>query len=262
MIMMRMTIKRDKTANAKYLICSDLQIPFQFDAAIRNLKKLVKVFKFDLVLNVGDELDLNTLSKFSQGKAESFKQTLDADRQLCQDILFDLKTDVVSRSNHGDRLYKSLMAIPGLMELPELQYDKFLNFDDLGIYYARKPFEIPGTDFVLAHGDEGTLSRVGGTTALNLAKRWGKSCIIGHTHRMGYQCQSEAFKGRLERVLVGVEVGHTCDMKRVSYLAKYGQYANWQAGVVIMMVKRGNVSFEMVRFNTDGSFTAMGKAFG
>jgi len=47
-----------------------------------------------------------------------------------------------------------------------------------------------------------------------------------------------------------------------SYLAKRNYYANWQAGAVIMTIKRGNPSFEMIRFNTDGSFTALGKAFG
>ncbi len=70
---MRMMIKqRDKTFNAKYLVISDLQVPFQFTEAIVNLKKLVKAFKFDLVLNVGDEMDFNTISRFSEGRAESF----------------------------------------------------------------------------------------------------------------------------------------------------------------------------------------------
>jgi len=237
-------------------------VPFQFDEAIVNLKKLVNTFKFDLVLNVGDELDLNTISKYSQGKAESFQQTLNADRDLCKDILYDLKTDVVSRSNHGDRLFSAVSQIPGLMALPELQYEKFMGYDDLGIFFAKKPYEIPGTDFVLCHGDEGNLSRVGGSSALNIAKRWGKSCIAGHSHRMGYTCHSEAFNGRLQRVLVGIEVGHTCNISKMRYLAKGGYYANWQAGAVIMTIKRGNPSFEMIRFNTDGSFTALGKAFG
>jgi hypothetical protein len=237
-------------------------VPFQFDEAIVNLKKLVNTFKFDLVLNVGDELDLNTISKYSQGKAESFQQTLNADRDLCKDILYDLKTDVVSRSNHGDRLFSAVSQIPGLMALPELQYEKFMGYDDLGIYFAKKPYEIPGTEFVLCHGDEGNLSRVGGSSALNIAKRWGKSCIAGHSHRMGYTCHSEAFNGRLQRVLVGIEVGHTCNISKMRYLAKGGYYANWQAGAVIMTIKRGNPSFEMIRFNTDGSFTALGKAFG
>ena len=237
-------------------------MPFQFDEAIVNLKKLVNTFKFDLVLNVGDELDLNTISKYSQGKAESFQQTLNADRDLCKDILYDLKTDVVSRSNHGDRLFSAVSQIPGLMALPELQYEKFMGYEDLGIYFAKKPYEIPGTEFVLCHGDEGNLSRVGGSSALNIAKRWGKSCIAGHSHRMGYTCHSEAFNGRLQRVLVGIEVGHTCNISKMRYLAKGGYYANWQAGAVIMTIKRGNPSFEMIRFNTDGSFTALGKAFG
>ena len=29
-----------------------------------------------------------------------------------------------------------------------------------------------------------------------------------------------------------------------------------------MLVRRGNLSFEMIRFNNDGSFVALGKAFG
>lgn len=260
--MMRKQIKRDKSFNARYLICSDLQVPFQFDEAIVNLKKLVNTFKFDLVLNVGDELDLNTISKYSQGKAESFQQTLNADRDVCKDILYDLKTDVVSRSNHGDRLFSAVSQIPGLMALPELQYEKFMGYEDLGIYFAKKPYEIPGTEFVLCHGDEGNLSRVGGSSALNIAKRWGRSVIAGHSHRMGYTCHSEAFNGRLQRVLVGIEVGHTCNISKMRYLAKGGYYANWQAGAVIMTIKRGNPSFEMIRFNTDGSFAALGKAFG
>ena len=259
---MRNQIKRDKSFNARYLICSDLQVPFQFDEAIVNLKKLVNTFKFDLVLNVGDELDLNTISKYSQGKAESFQQTLNADREVCKDILYDLKTDVVSRSNHGDRLFSAVSQIPGLMALPELQYEKFMGYEDLGIYFAKKPYEIPGTEFVLCHGDEGNLSRVGGSSALNIAKRWGRSVIAGHSHRMGYTCHSEAFNGRLQRVLVGIEVGHTCNISKMRYLAKGGYYANWQAGAVIMTIKRGNPSFEMIRFNTDGSFAALGKAFG
>ena len=259
---MRNQIKRDKSFNARYLICSDLQVPFQFDEAIVNLKKLVNTFKFDLVLNVGDELDLNTISKYSQGKAESYQQTLNADRDLCKDILYDLKTDVVSRSNHTDRLFSAVSQIPGLMALPELQYQKFMGYEDLGIYFAKKPYEIPGTEFVLCHGDEGNLSRVGGSSALNIAKRWGRSVIAGHSHRMGYTCHSEAFNGRLQRVLVGIEVGHTCNISKMRYLAKGGYYANWQAGAVIMTIKRGNPSFEMIRFNTDGSFAALGKAFG
>ncbi len=56
-----MKIKRDKSFNARYLVVSDLQVPFHFTEAVTNLKKLVNAFKFDLVLNVGDEMDFNTI---------------------------------------------------------------------------------------------------------------------------------------------------------------------------------------------------------
>jgi hypothetical protein len=243
-------------------VVSDLQVPFEFQEAVKSLQSLTRKIKFDLVLNVGDELDFNTISRHSEGKPESYLQTLNADRNRCRDILYSLKTDVVSRSNHTDRLFKVLVKIPGLMQLPELQYPAFMGFDELGIYYADKPFEIPGTNFVLCHGDEGAMSRIAGVTALNIGRRWGKSVIAGHTHKLGMTCHSEAFKGRLERVLMGVEVGHTCDLKKMSYLALKAYSANWQPGAAIIHVKKGNVSVEMVPFNADGSFTAMGKAFG
>lgn len=254
-------ISRDKTINRRYLFFGDLQVPFQSDAALKSLKKLTKTFKFDEILCVGDELDFNTISRHSEGKPEAFLQTLDKDRELCRNLLFDLGTTIVSRSNHTDRLYKALVKIPGLLNLPELQYAKFMGFDELGIYYAKEPYRVYGTDFIMAHGDEGVISRLPGQTAINLAKRWGHSAIIGHVHRLGFTCHSEAFRGRLERLLLGVEVGHTCDMKKMSYLAIKGYYAQWQAGAVIMHVRNGNVSLEMIPFNNDGSFTAMGKTF-
>lgn len=258
----RMTkIRRDKNINRRYLVFGDMQVPFEFQAAIKSLKKLVNKVKFDEVLCVGDELDFNTISRHSEGKPESYLQTLHEDRNRCRDILYDLKVSVVSRSNHTDRLYKALVKIPGLLQLPELQYPKFMGFDELGIRYAKEPFSIPGTDFVMAHGDEGAISRLPGQTAINLAKRWGKSAIIGHVHRLGFTCHSEAFRGRLERLLMGVEVGHTSDMKKMSYLAIKGYYAQWQAGAVILHVRNGNTTVEMIPFNNDGSFVAMGKSF-
>ena len=57
---MRMKIKR-------WLVVSDLQVPYQLDSAIINMKKMVKREKFDAVLVVGDEMDFQTISRFSDG---------------------------------------------------------------------------------------------------------------------------------------------------------------------------------------------------
>jgi len=38
---------------ARYLVISDLQIPYHHEQAVKNLIKLVKREKFDLILNTG-----------------------------------------------------------------------------------------------------------------------------------------------------------------------------------------------------------------
>ena len=58
---MRMTIKK------RILVVSDLQVPYHHEKAISNLIKLTRKEKFDQVLNVGDELDMQSQSKWAKG---------------------------------------------------------------------------------------------------------------------------------------------------------------------------------------------------
>ena len=162
----RMKIKR-------WLVISDLQIPYHHEQAVKNVIKLARREKFDEVLCVGDEIDFQTISKWADGTPLAYSQTLNEDRAACQDILWDLteysKKASVIRSNHTDRLYSTLLKAPGLICLPELQYPKFMDFAGMGIDYHKTAYEFhPG--WVLAHGDEGSMSQHAGITALNLAK--------------------------------------------------------------------------------------------
>jgi predicted phosphodiesterase len=100
---------RKMTTKKRYLVISDLQIPFHHEAAVKNLIKLVKKEKFDLILNTGDELDMQSQSKWAKGTPLEWDGTLDADRSLAQDILYELGTTDVTRSNHTDRLYHTLL---------------------------------------------------------------------------------------------------------------------------------------------------------
>ncbi len=93
----------------RYLVISDLQIPYHHEQAVKNLIKLVKREKFDLVLNTGDELDMQSQSKWAKGTHLEYEGQLDADRTLAQNILWDLGTTDITRSNHTDRLYHTLV---------------------------------------------------------------------------------------------------------------------------------------------------------
>jgi hypothetical protein len=166
---MRKTIKR-------YLVISDLQVPFHHEVAVKNVIKLARREKFDSVLVVGDEIDFNTISKWAEGTPLAYRQTIHDDRELTKSILWDLseysRECHIIRSNHTDRLYNTLLKVPGLISLPELQYPAFMGFKDMGMEYHKTAYEFhPG--WMLAHGDEGNMSQHAGITALNSGKKMG-----------------------------------------------------------------------------------------
>ena len=247
-----MTIKK------RILVISDLQVPYHHEKSVQNLRKLVRREKFDQVLCVGDELDMQSQSKWAKGTPLEYEGQLDADRELCRDILWDLGVTDVTRSNHTDRLYHTLLrGAPSLLGLPELNYPKFMGFDELGIKFHSKPYEfLP--NWVLVHGDEGSLNKNAGLTALGLAKRFGKNVICGHTHRLGLSANTIGIKGNYS-TLWGFEAGNLMDKKKASYL-KAGA-GDWQMGFGIVEVVNKNVTIIPVPINKDGSFTIYGKAY-
>jgi len=242
----------------RYLVISDLQIPFHHEAAVKNLIKLVNREKFDLVLNTGDELDMQSQSKWAKGTHLEYEGQLDADRSLAQNILWDLKTTDITRSNHTDRLYHTLVrGAPSLIGLPELEYSRFMDFANLGIRFHKKPFEFH-RGWVLVHGDEGSMNSNAGLTALGLAKKFGKSVVCGHTHRAGISAYTEGL-GASYRTLWGLEAGNVMDKRKASYL-KAGS-ANWQMSVAVIETHGDRVSTMLVPINKDGSFTLYGKLY-
>ena len=67
-----MTIKK------RILVVSDLQIPYHHEKAVNNLIKLTRKEKFDQVLNVGDELDMQSQSKWAKGTPLEYEGQLAA----------------------------------------------------------------------------------------------------------------------------------------------------------------------------------------
>ena len=237
-------------------------MPYHHEAAVKNVIKLARREKFDSVLVVGDEIDFQSISKWSDQTPLAYSENLHADRELCKQILWDLGEYSpemhVIRSNHTDRLYNTLLKVPGLINLPELQYPAFMGFAEMGITYHKTAYEFyPG--WVLCHGDEGSMSQHAGVTSLNLAKKFGKSVLAGHSHRLGMSAYSEGINGH-SRTLYGVEVGNLMDRKKASYI-RYGS-ANWQMGFAILEAVGKTLTPTLVPVNKDGSFTALGRYYG
>lgn len=243
----------------KIVVISDLQVPYHDERAVRNVASFIKRFKPDQVITIGDEIDLPQISRWTEGTPGWFEQSLGADRDATVKILWDLQVTDMIRSNHTDRLYNVIMKkIPAFLALPELKFEKFMKLDELGIKFHRKPLEF-APDWIAIHGDEGSVKPTPGLTALDAARKHGKSVVCGHTHRAGQSAFTEASGGVLGRVLRGVEVGNLMQFSKAGYTKGV---ANWQQAFAVFYVDKKAVTNTIVHIEKDGSFVFEGKRYG
>ena len=236
-----------------------MQVPYHDERAVRNVAAFIRRFKPDQVITIGDEIDLPQISRWSEHSPGWYEQSLGTDRDATVQILWDLQVTDMIRSNHTDRLYNVIMKkIPAFLALPELKFEKFMKLDTLGIKFHRKPLEF-APDWIAIHGDEGSVKPTPGLTALDSARKHGKSVVCGHTHRAGQSAFTEASGGVLGRVLRGVEVGNLMDFKKAGYTKGV---ANWQQAFAVFYVDKKTVTNTIIHIEKDGSFVFEGKRYG
>ena len=51
----------------KIVILSDLQVPYEDEHVVKNVAQFLKTFKPDQTVTIGDEIDFQTISKWSDG---------------------------------------------------------------------------------------------------------------------------------------------------------------------------------------------------
>ena len=236
--------------DGRYAILPDLQVPFHDKKALDHVCSWLASGNFDGLLNVGDESDSPNVSRWNKASAMEYAPVLDKHLTETHKVMRRLSEAVgwakphhVMRSNHADRLEKYIARYaPALHVLKPLKWEAMMGYgqpstltgDTLPITFHRQVWEFaPG--WVLAHGDEGRLSQVPSSTALGLAKKFGRSCVCGHSHRAGVQHLTMGFNGRATVTLTGVEVGNLMDMRSASYLG--GGSGNWRQAVAVATIK-------------------------
>jgi hypothetical protein len=221
-------------------LISDLQVPYHDARAVDAVAQCIADMKQpeDIVVTVGDEMDFQTIGRWSAGTPLEYERSMGKDRDTTVEVLRDLQVQHTVRSNHTDRLFASIMRrLPGLMGVPELELRNFLRLPELGITFHEEAYRVaPG--WCVLHGDEAGLSQQAGLTALNLAKKVGLSVACGHTHRLAVKPETHGINGRITRTLFGFEVGNLMDMRK----ARYARTHNWQQGFGILYVQDNRVT--------------------
>lgn len=247
----------------RIVIVPDLQIPFHDRKALKALIGFIGATQPDQVVMIGDVLDFPQPSRWNKDTRGEFEGSIYKDVEVAKRQLFEPLRVVYEgpvlchEGNHDERprVYLEKHS-PALSGSDAFSLEVLCDFDGFGITLAPPFFDIaPG--WVSTHGHLGgiRLSQEAGKTALNAAKRFGKSVVMGHTHRLGLQPHTYGYDGKVSRVLWGFEVGNLMDMRLAGYLK--GGTANWQQGFGILEVdgnhtKATPVPIEQRKFIADG----------
>lgn len=227
---------------ARWVIIPDLQVPLHDERFVDSVCTwIADNGPWDGLANVGDEADCTAVGRWVRGKRGEYSGDLQADLDetnrvlgLFRDAIGPDTPYLLSRSNHTDRIKHYLNNAPALDTLRCLDYPTLVGLDEHGIQYKDKPYKFTSDagGWLLAHGDEGGSSRVSGSVAMGIARRWGMSCVVGHTHKAAIQHDHQVVNGKIVRHLFGVETGHGMSLKKASYL-KAG-YGNWQQAITVI----------------------------
>jgi predicted phosphodiesterase len=242
----------------RIVVISDIQYPFHSVRALKNVIRMIGEVQPDEVVQIGDALDYPQPARWSKGTAAEFASgVVDDSEGFKRDFLAPLRAVyagpvTVLEGNHDlrPRVYLEKYA-PALADSRAFHLDVLCGFEEFGVELVQEFYEFhPG--FVFTHGHLGfSLSRYAGGTAINAAKRLGKSVVCGHTHRMGVIGESAGYPGS-EKTLWGFEVGHLMNVRQAEYTKHHAP--NWQSGFGVVDIDGRHVSPRPVMVAPNGAF--------
>lgn len=204
----------------------DIHVPFHDPAAIETTLAFLRFYKPQVVFQLGDFLDLYSLSKFDRNPARAM--CLADDIKQGYALLKRIRAAVpdakmfLLRGNHEYRLTKYLWTKAAeLSGLHGLKIQELLRLSSLNIYYVEDGVMM-FHGFIVKHGN---VVRVrAGYSATGELDKAGMSGVSGHTHRMA-QVYRRDFQGRM---FTWIESGCLTSL-RPEYLE--GQTVDWCHGL-------------------------------
>ncbi|ASR77157.1 metallo-phosphoesterase [Mycobacterium phage MyraDee] len=247
----------------RIVIISDTQIPYDDRKALKAVVRFIGDYQPDELIHIGDLMDFPQPSRWNKGTKGEFEGSIFEDAKQAKVRFLEPIREVydgpfgVHEGNHDLRPREYLAKeAPALAQSGAFNIETLLDFDGFGIELLPEFYKVaPG--WITTHGHRGqiSLSRIAGNTALNAAKKFGVSVVMGHTHRMGVGSHTSGYGGDANKILTGMEVGNLMNMRLAQYLK--GGTGNWQQGFGLLTVDGQHVKAEPVpinrgRFSVDG----------
>lgn len=237
----------------------DTHVPYHDTRSIDNVLEYISDTKPDVVIQHGDGLDCESLSRFDKepSRIACLQEEINGLYHLWSEIkrAAPKARYVMLEGNHEARLHKNLLRNPGLYGLQALKPESLFRLDELGVEWwpSSKTFRL-NKNLVLTHGanDDGCkMSPHSAYSAKANLDKWGVSGISGHTHRFGSH-----YKTLAEEILGWHEIGTLSQLN-----PGYVKNPNWQQGFATTHYTRNR--FHVVpTLITNHQFIANGRKYG
>lgn len=217
--------------------------------------KLLADLKPDVVVNMGDAADLESLSSYDKGKrsfhGKTYKKDLDAHLDFQERLWAPIKATkkklphrVFLEGNHENRIERALDLSPelaGTIGFEDFLFDKY--YDEVIRYDGGLPGIYKRDGILFAHFfPTGVSGRpIGGERPAHmlLAKN-GMSSIAAHSHTLDFATRRTVADQHLNGLIVG------CYQDYINpWAGPIGKF--WQAGIVVLRnVHEGNFDFQWI----------------
>jgi len=216
-------------ADGKWLVMSDIHVPYHDVEAVRIAVKHGKKNKVNGILLLGDCLDSFQLSKFAKDpRKRNTKGELDAMNGLINYFEKELKCKIVFKlGNHEARLEMYLYTqAPALLGVTDYQFSDLLYAPERGMDMVREEQIIKCGHLTLLHGHE---YRNGFSSPVNPARGMflkASACTLsGHEHRTS---QNSA------QTINGTNISNWSLGTMSELHPKYRPLSNWNLGFAIV----------------------------
>lgn len=224
-----------------------MQIPHHDRRAVALAFKVMKWYKPDVVVNIGDLDDGNPTSRWTDGTPEEVTEAVPTYIDQVRDYWADVRKALPNARlawtlgnhdiRHEEYARKKAPAIAGMLT-PEFLWhtDKH----GVEIYPYNKPPQLWMGDIAVHHGN--AVSKHSGESVRADIDSWGVSLVRGHSHRVGYFAKTYEIRNEL---IQGWEIGHLMDVSK----AEYSSVHNWQHGFALGGTHEGKGFVELVTIN-------------
>ena len=233
---------REKADGASRLVaCGDAHFPFVDKQAIEALESVIKTWRPDYLVLLGDIVDFYQLSRFNKDPGRTLK--LQEDIDMATEFLGNIRGLVGGdckiffiEGNHEHRLRKWLNNHPEVASLKSLSLPHLLQLEKWDMNYVSITETLKIGDFVFVHGDYNR--KWSGQSGRAHIERFLKSGISGHSHRLNV-----FFWRGMESVLTWGEAGCLCDLEPEWFRAP-----DWHHGCIIGEYMKGGWAIQPVPF--------------